>query len=212
MTEALLTAEGKPAELDETARAWSAHMIDAAKVAGQDEPVAPAPPKLDEAPFGRNKKTGEPNKRPPGPGRPPRARTKPKPTQSTESPEDVSERRTAGVESLFNVGAGMALGLSIRFGDAYKADAVVLAKSAEPMAKACTEVAEQDPRFAAILDKITASGPYASLFAVSIPIVAQLAMNHGVTAMRALNAVPPEQLLAQLDEVAPDEGSDSPAG
>lgn len=211
MAEALLTADGQRVDLDQAEREFHGAMA----APPSDDPIAPAPPKLDaEAPFGRNKKTGEPNKRPPGPGRPPKARTKPKAgkdtNQATESPEAISERRTAGVESLFNVGAAMALGLSVRFGDALKADAVVLSKSAEPMAKACTEVAEQDPRFAALLDKITASGPYAALAATAVPIVAQLAMNHGVTAMRALNAVPPEQLLAQLDEV-PDAGSDSPA-
>jgi hypothetical protein len=206
MPEGLQTVDGKPVDLEQAEKQFHASMA----APSSDEPMAPAPPKVDhEAPYGR-KADGTPRKRAPGPGRPPTARTTkqaPKDTgKSSESAQDVAERRTAGVESLFNVGAAMALGLSVRLGDAYKADAVVLSMSAKPIASACTEVAEQDPRFAALLDKITASGPYAALAATAVPIVAQLAMNHGVTAMRALNAVPPEELLAQLDEVHPDEG------
>jgi hypothetical protein len=141
-----------------------------------DEPMAAAPPKVDHE---------APRKQAPQKSRKPRTtkRASKDTGQPVESPQAISERRAAGVESLCNVGAALCLGMSVRLGEAYKADAVVLSSSAAPMAKACTEVAEQDPRFAKILDKITASGPYAALAATAVPIVAQLAMNHGVTAI-----------------------------
>jgi hypothetical protein len=208
MTEALKTADGKPVDLDTSERQFHAAM--AAPAA--DEPIAPAPPKVDhDAPHGR-KQDGTPRKRAPGPGRPRTAKPAPGKATTPESPQAVSQRRTDGVESLVNVGAAVCLGVSTRLGDAYKADALVLSSAAKPLALACGEVAEQDPRFAKILDRITASGPYAALAATAVPIVAQLAMNHGVKAMAALNAVPPEQLLAQLDEVVPDAGSESATG
>jgi hypothetical protein len=212
MTETLTGPDGQAVALDDLERQFHATMA----APEQTEPVAPAPQRVDhEAPYGR-KADGTPRQKPAGPGRPAKARTQSKPAsdkgKTPETPQDVSDRRTAGVESLVNVGAALCLGISVRGGDAFKADAVTLSASAKPLAQACTAVAEQDPRFARILDKITASGPYAALAATAVPIVAQLAMNHGVTAMRALNAVPPEELLRQLDEVPPDAGSDSPAG
>jgi hypothetical protein len=214
MSEGLSTLDGKPVNLDEAERQFHASMAEPSP----DEPAAAAPPRRDpDAPYGR-KADGTPRKTAPGPGRPPRARTQSKTDagkgKTPETPQDISERRTEGGEALVNVLAAICLGVSVRGGIAWKADAVTLNVSAKPLAQAATAVAEQDARFAAMLDKITASGPYAALAAAGIPVAAQLARNHGVTAMAALNAVPPEQLIAQLeqDQESPDAGSPATEG
>src|SRR6185437_14164562 len=76
--------------------------------------------------------------------------------------------RVKGVQGLAQVGAGIALLFAKATGkDAFKADAVTIASSADQIADACVQVAHADPKFAAALDKVCSAGPNAALITVA---------------------------------------------
>lgn len=201
MPEGLQTPDGKSVDLD--------HEFAAAMAAPEsDEPLAPAPPKVEkDAPFGR-KADGSPRQRPAGPGRG-RKTTRntdskppaPAPKKTAETPQAASERRTQGVQGLMQVGAGLALAVGKgRNSDAFKADAYVLASNAEPLAEACASVAADNAQFAAAIDKITQVGPYGALIAVAVPMVTQLMRNHRPSA-KLPGTKDPRDLIAALERV-----------
>jgi hypothetical protein len=178
--------------------------------------VAAAPPKVEkDAPFGR-KADGTPRQRPAGPGRGRKTTTAakkqpptPQPKKTTETPEQASERRTEGIKGLMQVGAGLCLAVGKgRDSDAFKADALVLAQNAEPLADACTAVAADNAPFAAAIDKITQAGPYGALIAVAVPMVTQIIRNH-----RPETKLPgtkdPKELAAALESANASDDSDA---
>jgi hypothetical protein len=61
------------------------------------------------------------------------------------------------------------------------------------------EIAENDPRVMALLEKVLTFGPYGGLLAVLFPMVAQFARNHGAPQELAggFGAIDPEQIIAQ---------------
>lgn len=202
--ETLTTADGKPVDLpslEEQERQFHASMA----VPEPDEPQAPAPPRVDsEAPFGR-KADGTPRQNPPGPGRGKKGVTQKPSSQSktkTETADAATQRRVDGVKGIMQLGAGVCMMVSTRGGDAFKADAVVLAQNAEPMAQACAQVAAENAQFAAILDKVTEAGPYAALLTVTVPMAMQIARNHGVNLPSTQD---PAELIAALE--SPNEAS-----
>jgi hypothetical protein len=76
------------------------------------------------------------------------------------------------------IGAGACLMMDSRTPDsniAWRADALTLANTAEPLAAACVEVAKNNASFAAALDKVTKIGPYSALISVGLGIAGQLA-------------------------------------
>src|SRR6202035_1779987 len=122
MSAMLVGPDGRIIELDEHEREFARAMAEPTP----DTPAAPAPPKIDPAaPFGYNKKTGEPNKRRPGPGKPPRARVQSGASGDAggtpETPQDRTQRRTDGVKGLVQTAAAGCLAVSLRAGDAWKA-------------------------------------------------------------------------------------------
>lgn len=58
------------------------------------------------------------------------------------------------------------------------ADAVVLRNASAPLASAVADLADQDERIAQIVDSLAATGPYAALFGVLLPVTVQIASNH----------------------------------
>lgn len=202
MPEGVITTDGKPVDLAAADRDFSASMA----APSADEPMAPAPPKLDpDAPYGL-KADGTPRQRPAGPGRgrkttrntdskPPAPAAK----QTSETPQAASQRRTEGIQGLAQIGAGLCLAVGkARKSEAFKADAMVLAQNAEPLAQACASIAADNVAFAAAIDKITAVGPYGALIAVAVPMVTQLVRNHR-PGMTLPGTADPKDLVARLE-------------
>lgn len=93
------------------------------------------------------------------------------------------DKRHAGVKSLVQVAAVVPLALAKAEkdparSDAFKADAVTIASAGDALADACVQVADADPKFAAALDKVCATGPYGALISVAFGVSAQLFRNH----------------------------------
>jgi hypothetical protein len=184
----LTTPDGKPAEVDpaDTEREFARAM--AADAPG-DEPAAPP-------------KRQEPAEQPARPrrGRPPKSEQArvTKGTPAT-TPALTPVQRREGVKGLVQLGAGMCLVASKATGqDAFKADAITLASSAPEWADACVSVAESDPKFARVLDKVCAAGPYSALISVAVSTSMQLVRNHRPTAALP-GTVAPAELIAQAE-------------
>lgn len=108
-------------------------------------------------------------------------------------------QRAEGVQGLAQLGAGIALMLGRATGSsAYQADAVTIASAAPQIADACVQVAKSDARFAAALDKVCSSGPYAALVSVAVSVGMQCARNHR-PAMALPGTVHPDELLKVSD-------------
>lgn len=81
------------------------------------------------------------------------------------------------------------------------ADAVAIVTHAPPIADALQNLATARPEVAAALDRVMAVGPYAELLGAVIPLVVQLAHNHGfVPADMAvqMGATPKSEIMAAL--------------
>lgn len=150
---------------------------------------------------------------------PPRRQPKPKAEvevakpRRTRPPKDEKARTTAkagtvlddgqraqGVKGLAQIAAGVALMLGkATKKDAYTADAVTIASSADEIADACVQTAKADARFAAALDKVCSAGPYAALITVGVGVVSQVARNHKPSLVIP-GTVDPAELLKAQDE------------
>ena len=109
-----------------------------------------------------------------------KARTAPagQPAARVPSEQDIVQ----GVEGLIQIPAALCLMLSRRAADPVplQADAVTLAAAAPDIARACAATAAADPKFAALMGKVTHAGPYAALMTVAFSVGSQIARNHGV--------------------------------
>lgn len=142
--------------------------------------------------------------------RPPRSRQRPgknaraasKPAKPAPPPQSDGERQS-GVQGLVQIGAAVCMLLDQRTPEkniAFKADAITLANAADPIASAVVETAKHNQQFAAVVDKITAAGPYAALIGVGFQVGMQLAANHGVKAAQMMGALAPEDLVASVEQ------------
>jgi hypothetical protein len=57
-------------------------------------------------------------------------------------------------------------------------DAIAVTDHAGNIAEASQVTAENDPKFAAVLDRVLASGPYAALLSATVPMFVQILHNH----------------------------------
>jgi hypothetical protein len=205
MAEKLTLPDGSPVELD-FATKLEREFHEAMAAPAQDEPAHAAPPRKDpEAPYGYNKRTGEPNKRAPGPGRPahdkPRVAASSSATGKTETPDEIDARRASGVAGLFQIGSAGTLMMYQRTENiAWQADTIVLSTNAEQAGQVLADTAKQSPGIARLVDMVTAAGPYAALVTFGISITAQLTSNHGIGVGRMLGAQTPEDLVAEFEQ------------
>jgi hypothetical protein len=199
MAEGLSTPDGEKVKLDQDFAAAMA-------APEPDEPLAAAPPKKDpDAPFGRTK-DGTPKKAPGG--RPPKGpHDKPRVTATTPKPSEpkaaqaLAESRREGVKGLVQIVSVAPLMLFQRTQNpAFMADTITLNESAEPLAEAVVKTCEVSDSFAALVDKVTAAGPYAALVSVGVNIGAQLMANHGMAVGKALGAKSRDEVLAPFIE------------
>jgi hypothetical protein len=132
-------------------------------------------------------------------GRPPKAEK----ARTTAKPAVVlsDADRASGVKGVAQVGAAFALLLGKVTGkDAFKADAVTIASSAEEIADACVQTAKADAKFAALIDKVCAAGPYAALISVGFSVGGQCARNHKPD-LKIPGTVDPAELLKAQNEM-----------
>lgn len=163
-----------------------------------------------EAPYGR-KADGTPKRRP---GRPPKAPEAAPGAASSSAPPKTTKRRTASpsprpkagtaesyakaVGDLLSLPVGIlgALGAA-RESPVLVADAAVIDMHGPAFAAAVGDLAMEMPPVAAILDRLTAAGPYAALLTAVAPIVLQLGANHGMIPVGILGTQQPAAVTAQ---------------
>lgn len=180
-------------------------------VAGKPVEVAPADPETINAQFRQAMEDdGAPDEAAPPKRAPRAAESEPKPrartakgdkSRTTARPSVTLDdaQRAAGVAGLAQIGAGLALMYGKATGNlAFQADAVTIAGAAPQFADAAVQIARADPAFAARLDKVCASGPYAALIAVGVNVTLQCVRNHK-PALALPGTVHPDELLRSTD-------------
>jgi hypothetical protein len=131
-------------------------------------------------------------------GRPRGSKNKPKP----EPEEQQLEQAIRGILQL--PAAGFIIAGQRVHSTPLVADGATILVHGPGVAKAIVEIAENDPRVMALLEKVLAFGPYGVLLAALIPAVAQGIRNHNEPAaplLEGFGAVAPERIIsaASLD-------------
>lgn len=146
----------------------------------EPDPEAPFGRKPDGTPYKRNPENyrrGENHPRSSGddaksPGRRKRSPVAPAVKFST-------QERTRRVFEFLTIPVGaVAVAAQVTQNAPLMADAVVLGHAAPGLAEAVAKVAEQEDKFAQIVDNLISTGPYAALFGAVVPLVVQIAANH----------------------------------
>lgn len=81
------------------------------------------------------------------------------------------------------------------------ADAAAITEYGPPIVEAVNDLAQEDPRLAAVLDRVLGIGPYGALLAAVLPLAAQLLANHKalpLALLKNLGARDPDLLLAKI--------------
>lgn len=125
-------------------------------------------------------------------GRPPGSANK---TTASVAKTPVLELRTNGLLGIAQLAQG-----ALMFGKQY-ADAAAVGMHATPIAVELAKLAEVEPIIAKGVDLFIQAGPYAALIAAAIPLVAQLATNHGMLPANSgmAGVVPPEVLRNRME-------------
>jgi hypothetical protein len=160
-----------------------------------------------EAPYGR-RADGTPKKKPGPPAGTPRggstarktAPAAPRPTRkagprakATAATPDYRE----AVAGLLQIPAFI-LASAGRLNPVLEYDGISIAAATPDIAEAVNSLAEQEPRVAAVLDKILTVGPYGALLGALVPLAAQIAVNHKKIPAGTMGTLEPEALKARL--------------
>lgn len=130
----------------------------------EDSPVSEVISGADpEAPYGRFK-NGRPRKNPP------KGVSAPKPKGAAYKSKSKTDYRP-GFLGLAQLGSFVANFFS-------PLDAVAITDHAPNIAEAVQVTADNDPKFAAVMDRILSTGPYAALLGATVPMVVQMLHNH----------------------------------
>jgi len=107
-------------------------------------------------------------------------------------------------------GLGQLLAFPLAWTPATQPDAAAITEHWPAVADALDETAQDNAQLAAVLDRIVAVGPYGALLTAAMPLLAQLAVNHGVPApaLARFGAVPVELLMARVRVKARREGAE----
>lgn len=128
---------------------------------------------------------------PPPPTPPPR----PSPASGRKSQTAKAEKWSGYRDSVggFLQIAGFGLGMA-----KMHADAAAVAVHGENIANAAADLALEDERVAAILDKLSEIGPYGALLTAVAPLAVQIAVNHGAIPAGVMGTVEPKELVDAL--------------
>lgn len=159
--------------------------------------------KSDATPHGV-KADGAPRRRP-GPSkgtpRPPRKTAARAPASSSRRTPDYRP----GVEALLQLLAGPLVIAGVQTGSVpLQADGAALLTHAPALADGVQAAAEQDPRAAALLDRLLKAGPYAALLTPLATLALQLGANHGlvpVPVVAPLGVMEPGALVSMVSGV-----------
>lgn len=177
MAEGLQTPDGRAVDADAVEQEFARAM--AAPPAEAELPKRPA---------------DDPKAAPKRRGRPPkgeRARTESK--AATVALSDAE--RVQGVQGVVQLAAGVcAMAGRAKDSTALQADGLTLANSAETLAEACAATAKADARFAAVIDRVCAAGPYSALIGAVVGVGMQIARNHKPE-LALPGTVSPEEIL-----------------
>ncbi len=117
----------------------------------------------------------------------------------------------AGVMGLLQIpAAGLAVAGQVR--PELAADSAALLIYGPPMANAIAELAAQDARIAAVLDRIMAAGPYGALIAAAVPLVAQIMVNHDLLPAGLLGTASKDEMIRAGGGVPPQEADKANIG
>lgn len=161
----------------------------------QERPSKPTA--ADEAPWGY-KDDGTPYKRDPSiyarrdANRARKAST-PKRSKSKSKGPDYTDD-VLGILQL----VGVPLALAGTYDRAFLADVVALNEHAPNIASAVNDIALEDERVAAVLERLGKVGPYGMLLTAVTPLIAQMAVNHRVLAPGLLGTADPDALVASI--------------
>ncbi len=157
-----------------------------------------------EAPYGR-KADGTPKKKP-GPakgtatsprvtGRP----AAPRPTRrgGSQRARAAAPDYRAGVTGILQIPA-FVLASAGRLNPALEYDGIAVATHTPAIAEALNALALEEPRVAAVLDKVLSVGPYGALLGALVPLAAQIAVNHKKIPAGTLGTAEPEAMKASL--------------
>lgn len=89
------------------------------------------------------------------------------------------------------------------------ADAAALVVHGDGITSALADLAHEDPRVAAVLERVLAVGPYGALLSACLGLGGQLAVNHGLVPVQMaqyLGAVSPDVLMNMVKFTAPTAG------
>lgn len=106
----------------------------------------------------------------------------------------------------------MALGIGARFWPSLSLDSLAITIHAPTIAQAVDEYAQEEPRLAAVLERVSQLTPGANLGMVLMPVILQILANHGkVPVVREMGILSPEDLLreAGLDNHQGTSGGDA---
>lgn len=114
------------------------------------------------------------------------------------------EKRAEGVTGWAQLGAAMMYQVP-----ALRPDAAVIAHYGPAFAEEAANVADEDQRAAALLDKIAGMGPYAALVSILMQAGMQIAVNHGWMRAGAMGTLPPDQFVDAVTATPEEEDHDN---
>lgn len=89
----------------------------------------------------------------------------------------------------------------------FLADAAVITKYAPDIATAVSDLANDQPQVAAVLDRVLKAGPYGALIGAVLPMAAQLLSNHNVIPSGLMGTKSVNQVLQEaMEEAARNDG------
>jgi hypothetical protein len=124
---------------------------------------------------------------------------------STSTPRK-SKRKTgtdyrAGIEGLLQLPAAGLMLAGMQSGKLeLVADAATITNAAPGIAEALSDLANDQPQVAAVLDKVLKAGPYGALIAAVVPMAMQLMANHKVVPVGVMGTVDPGVVIQRMAE------------